>query len=99
MYDGDSAFGTDNSDTTSITSSIYKGYLENGRRYQTVREGEYWGPSDEKQFESMETAHLVHLILDSKQSNPLFHAPITKTAQNILDVGTGTGVVSISPVC
>ena len=45
----DSGFGTDTSDTTSITSSMFEGYLENGRRYQTKREGEYWGPSDEKQ--------------------------------------------------
>ena len=54
LYDGDSAFGTDSSDTTSISSSIYAGYMENGRKYQTVREGEYWGPSDEKQMETME---------------------------------------------
>ena len=47
--DAESAFGTDTSDTTSLASSIYKGYVENGRRYQTTREGEYWGPSDEKQ--------------------------------------------------
>lgn len=38
-----------NRDTTSITSSIYQGYIENGRRYQTTREGEYLVPSDEKQ--------------------------------------------------
>ena len=47
--DADSAFGTDNSDSTSIASSIWEGFVENGRRYQTKREGEYWGPSDEKQ--------------------------------------------------
>ena len=45
----DSAFGTDNSDSTSVTSSIYDGYIENGRRYQSKREGEYWSPADEKQ--------------------------------------------------
>lgn len=28
---------------------MYAGHMENGRRYQTKREGEYWGPSDEKQ--------------------------------------------------
>ena len=33
----------------SVSSSIYAGYLANGRRYQTTREGEYWIPSDEKQ--------------------------------------------------
>ena len=92
LHDGDSAFGTDNSDTTSVTSSIYAGYVENGRRYQTVREGEYWGPSDEKQFENMDAVHMVHRILDHAQKNPLFHSPIPKSAQNILDLGTGNGV-------
>lgn len=38
-----------NRSTTSITSSIYQGYIENGRRYQTTHEGEYLVPSDEKQ--------------------------------------------------
>lgn len=47
--DSEFAFGTDESDSTSIASSMYAGYLENGRRYQTKREGEYWGPSDERQ--------------------------------------------------
>lgn len=88
----DSAFGTDNSDTTSIASSIYAGHVENGRRYQTVREGEYWGPSDEKQFEAMETVHMCHLILDCKRQNPLFFSPIPEAAQNILDLGTGSGM-------
>ena len=80
------------SDTTSISSSIYAGYVENGRRYQTLREGEYWGPSDEKQFESMEVVHIVHLVLDSKVKNPLFHAPISDNPHNILDIGTGSGI-------
>ena len=64
LYCRDSAFGTRNSETTSIASSIYAGYVENERRYQMVREGEYHLPSDEKQFEAMETVHMCHLILD-----------------------------------
>lgn len=90
--DTDSAFGTyASSGTTSIASSIYAGYVENGRRYQNVREGQYWGPSDEKQFENMEAAHIVHMILDHKRENPLFYAPVERP-HNILDIGTGTGV-------
>lgn len=65
--------------------------MENGRRYQTVREGEYHLPSDDKQFDSMDTLHLVHLILDSGQPNPLFFSPIS-APQNILDIGTGSGI-------
>lgn len=46
----DPGIGTEyNSDSTSIASSVYAGFIENGRRYQNVSEGEYWGPSDEKQ--------------------------------------------------
>ncbi|KAI9839173.1 MAG: hypothetical protein M1819_003166 [Sarea resinae] len=56
--DGDSTFDDDgrsgNSETTSVTSSIYRGMWENGRKYQTLRQDEYWGPSDDKQFETME---------------------------------------------
>ena len=43
----------------------------------------------------MHACHIVHSILDSKQPNPLFFAPISKTAQNILDIGTGTGIWAI----
>ena len=59
--DADSAFGTDNSDSTSITSSIYDGYIENGRRYQSKREGEYWSPADEKQVGHAMSRNEIHL--------------------------------------
>ncbi|KAJ5116817.1 hypothetical protein N7456_001165 [Penicillium angulare] len=78
------------SDTTSLSSSIYRGVIENGRRYQTMREGEYWSPADEKQFESYEAGHLVNVLLDSDTGNPLFQAPIKKP-KHILDMGTGHG--------
>lgn len=51
--DTDSAHGSSfYLNTTSTTSSIVRGVVENGRRYQTLREGEYWGPSDDKQAPS-----------------------------------------------
>lgn len=87
----DSGFGTDHSDTTSVASSIFRGIIENGRRYQSVREGEYWGPSDDKQFESMEAGHIASTLLDADQRNPFFRSPLPATAQHILDVGTGPG--------
>ena len=87
----DSGFGTGQSDTTSVTSSIFRGIIENGRRYQNVREGEYWGPSDDKQFESMEAGHIASTLLDADQRNPFFRSPLPATAQHILDVGTGPG--------
>ena len=68
----DSGFGTDNTDTTSVASSIYAGFMENGRRYQTVREGEYWGPSDEKQVYSFTTTYHYtrDLLTKTRSSNP-----------------------------
>ncbi|KAI9926292.1 hypothetical protein MW887_004056 [Aspergillus wentii] len=42
------------SDTTSIASSIARGRFENGRRYQATKEDDYWGPSDDQQFEAFE---------------------------------------------
>lgn len=85
------------SDTTSVASNIYKGIIENGRRYQAVREGEYWGPSDDKQFQSMNLAYLVYLVLDSQEENPFFRSPICSNPQNILDLGTGQGDWVCSP--
>ncbi|OCK93441.1 S-adenosyl-L-methionine-dependent methyltransferase [Cenococcum geophilum 1.58] len=76
-------------ETTSLTSSITRGRLENGRKYQTLRE-DYWGPSDGQQFESMEMIHLMFLIHDHLEPNPLFRSPI-KDPKNILDLGTGKG--------
>ncbi|KAJ5714815.1 uncharacterized protein N7483_011996 [Penicillium malachiteum] len=79
------------SETTSIASNIARGRLENGRRYQAIKEDDYWGPSDDQQFEAFEICHLVFLVVDHNEPNPLFHAPITETPKNILDIGTGKG--------
>ncbi|KAJ5708671.1 hypothetical protein N7488_008472 [Penicillium malachiteum] len=80
------------SETTSVASSTYRGLIENGRRYQTMRENKYWSPADEQQFESLEAGHAVAIVLDSDKSNPLFQAPVTKPVKNVLDLGTGNGL-------
>lgn len=36
-------------------------------------------------------AHIVYLILESKQKNDLFRSPMSENAQNILDLGTDNG--------
>ncbi|KAG4429480.1 hypothetical protein IFR05_015043 [Cadophora sp. M221] len=95
-FDGDSAFGEDSqSETASLASAISRGYMENGRKYQSTKGHEYWGPSDDKQFETFELGHLLYIILDSIMPEPLFHSPIGNTAQNILDIGTGDGTWAI----
>ncbi|CAI7652202.1 unnamed protein product [Penicillium discolor] len=78
------------SETTSLSSSVYRGVFENGRRYQTVREGASWFPSDEQQFESLEAGHLLCILQDADTDNPLYQAPL-KDPKQILDIGTGRG--------
>ncbi|CAI7642155.1 unnamed protein product [Penicillium discolor] len=95
FYSMEDCYGRDaqdlQSDTTSIASAIARGRLENGRRYQAIKEDDYWGPSDEQQFEAFEIGHMVFLVLDYDQPNPLFRAPIGNSPKNILDIGTGQG--------
>ncbi|KAJ5946111.1 hypothetical protein N7454_002950 [Penicillium verhagenii] len=89
------------SETTSIGSSIYRGLMENGRRYQSLRNDDYLVlvfltvlnsvPSDELQFETYEAGNLLAIIMDSDRENPLFRSPIGEEPQHILDIGTGEG--------
>lgn len=52
---------------------------------------DYWSPSDEQQFEAFEMGHMVCLVLDYHQPNPLHRAPIGDEPKQILDIGTGHG--------
>lgn len=65
--------------------------MENGRKYSTLADKQYYMPADERQMDSWNAGHLTLLILDSQEANPLFRAPISKGAHNILDIGTGDG--------
>ncbi|KAJ5557369.1 hypothetical protein N7513_002958 [Penicillium frequentans] len=95
LYSAGASYPDDwQSETTSIGSSIYRGLMENGRRYQSLRNKEYLIPSDDQMFDSYEAGHLVALVLDSDRENPLFRAPITKP-EHILDLGTGKGTWAI----
>lgn len=94
--DDDSALGSEfTSDWTSVTSSIYKGVFEHGRRYQALREGEYWSPADDQQFESVANNHLALLLLDQDEENQYFRSPINTEGSQILDIGTGDGAWAI----
>ncbi|KAA8620643.1 hypothetical protein SMACR_09998 [Sordaria macrospora] len=75
--DWDSTLGSDvESSTASISSSILKYRMINGRTYHSdsVTDGEY-------------CHHMITLLLDGE----LYSAPITEDPKNILDIGTGTG--------
>jgi trans-aconitate methyltransferase len=93
--DIDSAFedGDNISETTSISSSIYRGRMINGRKYSSLRE-DYWGPVDDQQYETQNAGHVMYLVLDSNRPNPLFRSPVSDP-QYILDIGTGPGTWAI----
>ncbi|CAG7953918.1 unnamed protein product [Penicillium salamii] len=68
------------SETTTIRSSIYQGFVENGRRYQTLK-GESFVPSDEQQFETYEAGHITAFVMESHRENPLFRSPVEEDLQ------------------
>jgi SAM-dependent methyltransferase len=91
LDDTDSAFdaGSAFSDTTSLYSDIVRYRVEHGRRYHGYKDGSYWGPNDEKQNNQLDLAHNLYLLTLDGQ---LFLAPIGDSPQNVLDIGTGTGI-------
>ena len=89
----DAGYETDSvgSATTSLSSSVRDYAFENGRRYHKFREGAYNFPNDdaEQDREDMKHAMMVNLC------QQLHFAPIGDNPQNILDMGTGTGIWAI----
>ncbi|KAF8864026.1 UMTA methyltransferase [Acephala macrosclerotiorum] len=78
-----------NDGSMSLSPSIYDHAFENGRRYHRFREGTYVFPNDpsEQEREDMKHAMVVNVC-----EGKLHFAPIGKHPQNIIDLGTGTGV-------
>ncbi|KAJ5467328.1 hypothetical protein N7475_005080 [Penicillium sp. IBT 31633x] len=89
-FDSDlsSEFGNDLSDLTSLSESVLEFEYENGRRYCSNRSGNYMMPNDEEEQDRMDITHHIWLML---LGGELHSAPIT-SPQNILDLGTGTGI-------
>ncbi|KAF1986211.1 S-adenosyl-L-methionine-dependent methyltransferase [Aulographum hederae CBS 113979] len=87
-YDSESLLGDD---TLTLASFITDFRYENGRRYHSYRDGSYWGPNDEVANELQDLAHHMYLIT---LGGKLHLAPL-KDPQEILDVGTGTGIWAI----
>jgi hypothetical protein len=73
----------------SITSSVRDYNFEYGRRYHKYKEGYYVFPNDESEQdrEDMKHAMVVNLC-----GGKLHFAPIGDHPQNIIDLGTGTGI-------
>lgn len=77
------------SGSTSAESSVRDYMFENGRRYHRFREGAYNFPNDDVEQEREDMKHaMVKLLCGQK----LFFAPIGDNPQQILDIGTGTGI-------
>ncbi|RKF73576.1 Secondary metabolism regulator LAE1 [Golovinomyces cichoracearum] len=90
----DAGYETDSagSISTSLSSSVRDYAFENGRRYHRFREGAYNFPNDdlEQEREDMKHAMMVNLC-----GSRLHFAPIGKNPQNVLDIGTGTGIWAV----
>lgn len=76
--------------TQSVRSSVYDYKFENGRRYHAFKEGIYFLPNDEPEQERMDIQARAMMLASGQL---LHHAPI-KNPQRIIDLGTGTGLVS-----
>jgi inner membrane protein involved in colicin E2 resistance len=75
--------------STSLTSTMRDYEFENGRRYHKFQEGRYAFPNDD---EEQERENMKHAMILNLSGGRLHFAPIGKNPQNIIDVGTGTGV-------
>jgi SAM-dependent methyltransferase len=89
--DGDSAYGDLASETASLSSSILAGHYENGRRYHAYQSGKYMFPDDEQEQDRLD---IKYASLNLVMGNKVFWSPI-QNPQNILDIGTGTGIWAI----
>lgn len=77
--------------STSISSSVRDYAFENGRRYHKFREGTYQFPNDESE---QEREDMKHAMVVNLCGGKLHYAPLDNP-QNIIDIGTGTGIWAI----
>ncbi|KAL4999467.1 S-adenosyl-L-methionine-dependent methyltransferase [Aspergillus recurvatus] len=91
--DSDSTFGEASTTyTESLRSSLLLSVRENGRGYHKYSAGQYYIPEDEQEQERLDMQHEICLIsLDRK----LYLSPLSNDIQNVLDLGTGTGIWAI----
>ena len=89
----DSTLGDDVSRyTASLTSSIERYPVENGRRYHAFKDGSYVMPNDDTELDRLD---LMHQLIRITMRNQLHFAPIGEGNPKVLDVGTGTGIWAI----
>ncbi|KAM0561200.1 hypothetical protein ACHAPJ_003704 [Fusarium lateritium] len=90
----DAGYGSDSmsSASTSIGSSVRDYMFENGRRYHSFRAGAYNFPNDDVEQEREDMKHAMVKLLSGQK---LHFAPLGDNPQNMLDIGTGTGIWAI----
>ena len=87
---GDSGYSETFCSTESVRSSIYDYEVRHGRTYHAYHSDKYFVPNDEGEQERLDLHyHAMRLALDDK----ITFAPLDQH-HGILDVGTGTGMVS-----
>ncbi|KAH8691983.1 S-adenosyl-L-methionine-dependent methyltransferase [Talaromyces proteolyticus] len=91
-FDVNEGWETRSDGSASAISTIYAHTYEHGRRYQCFKNGRYPIPNDDNEQDREDMKHAMMLEL---MDGELFHAPIGDSPQNILDIGTGTGIWAI----
>jgi SAM-dependent methyltransferase len=93
FLEGDSAYGDIASSTTSLMSRQYLFEKRNGRTYHGFRsEHRYVLPNDEPEQDRLD---MQFWAIHDAFGNKYFFAPISEHPQNIIDIGTGTGIWAI----
>lgn len=78
-------------ETTSLKSAVSKYKQENGRSYHSYGSTEHWGPNDAQAQDQMDLSHQLWLLA---LKGKFYLAPVERP-EDVLDVGTGTGVWAI----
>lgn len=76
------------SSDTLLMSSITRYELEDGRRYHAYQAGKYLFPNEEQEYNRMDIEHQNQLI----QLDGRLHLCPVEDPQEVLDIGTGTGI-------
>jgi hypothetical protein len=80
---------SDQSDSTSLGSSILEHSFVNGRRYHRYRHGRYPIPNDDTE---QNREDMLHNMMLEATDGKLYYSPIGDHPQKIIDLGTGTGL-------
>jgi SAM-dependent methyltransferase len=88
----DEGIVVEGSATSTLSSSCFEWVHENGREYANYGKNLYGLPIDEKEQDRLDIQHAKYLDI---LGGELYLAPIGPNPQDILDLGTGTGIWAI----